>query len=176
MPGETTSGEAAPRAVQRRVLLIGYGNVLRGDDALGPMAVELLRPVLTGHVTDVELLSCHQLAPELSERLAHCELALFVDAANHGEPGTVRVQRLLPEAVDLASLTHHVQPSALLALARELYGRAPEALLVTGAGATFDGRESLSEPGREALREICRLVPQLILDFRAHRDAVAMKE
>ena len=98
---------------------------------------------------------------------------LFVDAADCGEPGTVRVQRLSPEAGDVTSLTHHVQPAALLALARELYGRAPEALLVTGAGATFDGRESLSEPGRKALQEICRLVPQLIVDFRAHGDAMS---
>ncbi len=159
-----------------RVLLIGYGNVLRGDDALGPMAVERLRSVLTGSATDVELLSCHQLAPELAEQLAHCKLALFVDAVDCGEPGTVRVQQLSPEAGDANSFTHHVQPASLLALARELYGRAPEALLVTGSGATFDGRESLSEQGRKALHEICRLVPQLIVDFRAHGDVMAMKE
>jgi hydrogenase maturation protease len=157
-----------------RVLLIGYGNVLRGDDALGPMAVERLRPVLTVGATEVELLSCHQLAPELAEPLARCQLALFVDADGGGEPGTVRVQRLCSEPEIVASLTHHVQPAALLALARELYGRAPQALLVTGAGETFDG-ESLSEPGRNALQEICRLVPQLILSFRASGDATALK-
>jgi hydrogenase maturation protease len=157
------------------VLLIGYGNVLRGDDALGPMAVEQLRPLLMDRLRNVELLSCHQLAPELAERLAHCELALFVDAEGGGEPGTVRVRRLSPAAEEVASLTHHVQPAALLALARELYGRAPEALLVTGAAATFDGRESLSEPGRNALLEICRVVPRFILDFRASGDALALE-
>jgi hydrogenase maturation protease len=164
------------RAMTPRVLLIGYGNPLRGDDALGPMAVERLRPLLT----DAELLSCHQLAPELAERLAGCELALFVDAAACGEPGTVRLQRRLrPQADGVASLTHHVQPAALLALAQELYGRAPAAMLVTGSGATFDatidatidGRESLSAQGRAALDEICRLVPLLIQDFRATGDA-----
>jgi hydrogenase maturation protease len=173
------------RVMPTRVLLIGYGNALRGDDALGPMAVERLRPLLTTALPttalpttalptnalpiNVELLSCHQLAPELAERLARCELALFVDAAARGEPGTVHVQRLWPEAAGIASLTHHIQPAALLALARELYGRAPEAMLVTGAGATFDGRESLSEQGHQALHEICRLVPRLIQDFLAAR-------
>lgn len=163
------------RAMTPRVLLIGYGNPLRGDDALGPMAVERLRPLLT----DAELLSCHQLAPELAERLAGCELALFVDAAACGEPGTVRLQRLRPQADGVASLTHHVQPAALLALAQELYGRAPAAMLVTGSGATFDatidGRESLSAQGRAALDEICRLVPLLIQDFRALGNAVATR-
>jgi hydrogenase maturation protease len=147
-----------------RVLLIGYGNRLRGDDALGPMAVERLRPLLP----DAELLSCHQLAPELAEPLAHCGLALFVDAAACGKPGTVRVQRLQPAPPSApANLTHHVHPSALLELARTLYGHAPEAVLVTGAGDTFDSRESLSEKGCEALHEICRIVPLLIQNFRA---------
>ena len=154
-----------------RVLVVGYGNVQRGDDALGPMAVERLRPLLADPLKDVELLSCHQLAPELAEPLAGRELALFVDAERYGEPGTVRVRQLWPNAANAASLTHHVQPAALLALARELYGHAPEALLVTGAGATFESREGLSEQGRSALQEICRIVPRLIVDFRARQDA-----
>jgi hydrogenase maturation protease len=142
------------------VLLIGYGNILRGDDALGPMAIERLRTRLT----DAEFVSCHQLGPELAERLAECDLAVFVDAADGREPGSVEVKRPSPEAVAGASLTHHVKPEALLALAQTLYGRAPQAMLVTGAGSAFDG-EGLSEKGYEALIEICRLVPLLVRDF-----------
>jgi hydrogenase maturation protease len=163
------------RETTPRVLLIGYGNVLRGDDALGPMAVERLRHLLTESLQNVELLSCHQLAPELAERLAQCDRAIFVDAEACGEPGTVGVRRLSPAAANVPSLTHHVHPAALLALARELYGRAPEALLVTGAAATFDSRESLSEPGYKALHEICRIVPHLILNFDAAGDAMALE-
>lgn len=152
------------RVSTARVLLIGYGNPLRGDDALGPMVVERLRPLLTNTV----FVSAHQLSPELAESLAHCELALFVDAAASGEPGTVRVQRLEP-VNSAASFTHHTEAGALLALALELYGCAPEAMLVTGAGATFDGEDRLSEQGRLALEEICSLVPLLIRNFRAAR-------
>jgi hydrogenase maturation protease len=145
-----------------RVLLIGYGNCLRGDDALGPLAVEQLRPLLP----DVELESCHQLSPELAEPLAQCALAIFVDAAANREPGTVEVQRLRPEAGDEASLTHHLQPASLLALAEALYGHAPEAMLVTGAGAAWESGACLSEKGRQALDAICRLVLRLLEDFR----------
>ncbi len=146
-----------------RVLLIGYGNTLRGDDALGPLAVERLRPLLA----DAACISCHQLAPELAAHLAECDMALFVDAAEDGEPGTVRVQRVSPAAGHAASLTHHVQPAALLALAEELYGHAPAAMLVTGAGAAFASHEGLSKHGREALDEICRLVPLLMRELSA---------
>jgi hydrogenase maturation protease len=156
------------------VLLIGYGNSLRGDDALGPLAIERLRLLLP----DAEVVSCHQLAPELAEPLAHCELAVLVDAAIDGQAGAVRVRRLSPQmspwlspeashgAAGSASLTHHVQPEALLALALALYGHAPEAMmLVTGTGASFESGEGLSEQGRAALDEICRIVPLLVRNF-----------
>jgi hydrogenase maturation protease len=146
-----------------RVLLIGYGNTLRGDDALGPMALERLRTTLP----EMEYISCHQLGPELAERLAACDLAVFVDASGNGEPGAVHVVRLSPEPSHAASFTHHVQPTALLHLAKELYGRAPQAMLVTGTGATFDSGEELSAQGQLALDRICRLVPLLVRDFPA---------
>jgi len=162
-----------------RVLLIGYGNTLRGDDALGPMAVERLRPLLadlasaTGSAVspEVELEHCYQLAPELAAQLAAVDLVIFVDAAAEGKPGLVRVERLSPQSSDAASsthaasLTHHVQPAALLGLTIALYGRAPEAILVTGAGANFESGEGLSEYGSAALNEVCRLVPSLVRDF-----------
>jgi hypothetical protein len=44
---------------------------------------------------------------------------------------------------------------------------------VTGAGANFDDRESLSEEGSQALQEICRLIPRLIQDFLTSCDARA---
>jgi len=145
------------------VLVIGYGNTLRGDDALGPMAIERLRLLLP----EAECVSCQQLAPELAERLAECDVALFVDAACDGEPGTVRVVSLTPKPGNAASLTHHVEAAALLELAQALYGRAPEAVLVTGAGAVFGNHEGLSGQAQQALNEICSLIPRLIQDFPA---------
>jgi hydrogenase maturation protease len=143
-------------------MLIGYGNTLRGDDALGVMAIERLRPLLP----DAEFVSVHQLTPELAQQLTNCDLAVFIDATYEDEPGKVQVERL-PAIGDAASLTHHVNPAALLELARSLYGRAPEAMLVTGTGAGFETHEGLSEKGNEALQEICRLVPLLVRDFPA---------
>jgi hydrogenase maturation protease len=127
------------------------------------MAIERLRPLLP----DAECMSCHQLAPELAERLAECDLALFVDAACDDEPGTVRTVRLTPKAGDAASLTHYIEAAALLELAEALYGRAPEAMLVTGAGAAFGSHEGLSNEAQRALDEICQLVPRLIQSFAA---------
>ncbi len=149
-----------------RALLIGYGNTLRGDDALGPLAIERLRALLP----EAEFVSCHQLGPELAGQMAVCDLAIFIDAASEGEPGTVQLERLLPSAGGAASLTHQVHPAALLELAQTLYGRAPHAMLVTGVGALFelqggDHGSALSEAASRALDEICRLVPRLVQVF-----------
>jgi hydrogenase maturation protease len=146
-----------------RTLVVGYGNTLCGDDALGPLVIERLRPLLPA----TELVACHQLAPELAATLSEVDAVIFVDAAvEEGEPGTVRVVRLSPAAEQTASLTHHISPAALLAMSAELYGRAPKAMLITGVGADFslygEASAPLSPAARRALDEICRLVPLLI--------------
>jgi hydrogenase maturation protease len=145
-----------------RVLVIGYGNTLRGDDALGPTVIERLRTQLPGP----EYLSCQQLGPELAEPLAACDLAIFVDAAAGGIPGEVHVEHLAP-ADSPSTMTHHVKPTTLLAMAQELYGHAPHARLVSSAGASFESGEELSPECRRAVDESCRLVRKVIGDFPA---------
>jgi hydrogenase maturation protease len=149
-----------------RALLVGYGNTLRGDDALGPLAIERLRTLLP----EAEFVSCHQLGPELAGQMAAFDLVLFIDARGEGKPGTVRVERLSPNAGHVESLTHHVHPAALLELTETLYGQAPWAMLVTGVGTSFElregtSREGLSEAASFALEEICRIVPGLVKSY-----------
>ena len=109
-----------------RVLIIGYGNPLRGDDGLGWHAVERLRGELTGD--DIEIKAVHQLTPEIAELLSRAQRAIFIDASATGEPGTLQRRRLVPEGA-AGAFTHQATPSALLAASQSLYGRAPEAEL-----------------------------------------------
>ena len=51
-----------------KVMLIGYGNPLRTDDAIGWRAAGELSAQLTGD--DVEIVACHQLNPEMAEAVA----------------------------------------------------------------------------------------------------------
>ena len=70
---------------QLRTLIIGYGNPLRSDDAFGWHASRLLAQVLTGQ--DVDVITCHQLTPELAEQLSRCRRAVFIDADAAGQAG-----------------------------------------------------------------------------------------
>jgi hypothetical protein len=63
------------------ILLIGYGNELRGDDGVGPyVAREIDRRDLPG----VRTFALHQLAPELAEEIAGADGVIFVDAEECG--------------------------------------------------------------------------------------------
>jgi hydrogenase maturation protease len=146
-----------------RVLVVGYGNPLRGDDGLGHRVIAGLRERLAGP----EYVAVHQLAPELAEALSNADLALFVDASAEGKPGEVHIEQLWPKAAEAEPLNHHQTPATLLALCSGLYGRSPQARLVTGVGANFEPGEELSPEGQHALEEICRLLPLLIRDFPA---------
>lgn len=132
-----------------RVLIIGYGNPLRGDDGLGWHAAQQLKDSIRRE--DVRVLVCHQLTPELAEPLSQAELAIFIDAACEGVPGTLVCQPLQPEESPAAAFTHHLDIPALLACARVLYGACPQAVLCSVAAETFEFTEGLSETVQAAL-------------------------
>lgn len=139
------------------VLVIGSGNPLRGDDGIGPaVAGDVARLGLPG----VRVLVVHQLTPELAADLAEARLAVFVDAAV--TPGPVCVAKLGGPGPADGGMSHAADPRGLLALARAVYGRSPEAWLVTAAGADFDFREGLSPAGREHAREAVGCVGRII--------------
>src|SRR5687768_11527718 len=111
-----------------RLLVLGYGNTLRGDDGAGPALAE---EVATWGLPGVRALAVQQLLPELAGDLAAVDAVLFVDAALAGgnsEPFTVRALRPQPSS---RGITHYGNPSELLALAQGLHGPAPEAWLLT---------------------------------------------
>ena len=142
-----------------RVLIIGYGNPLRGDDGLGWQAAERLAVELTD--PEIEIKAVHQLTPELAEPLSRTSLAIFIDAAARGEPGAV-LRRPLSPANGEAAFTHQATPAALLAMSRVLFGRAPEAVLfsVPVESAAFGHR--LSPVVQQAMERLCEEISAML--------------
>ncbi|MGA3096718.1 MAG: hydrogenase maturation protease [Bryobacteraceae bacterium] len=135
-----------------RILIVGYGNPIRGDDALGWRATERLRELVTD--PGVEILTLHQLAPELMEPLSQVDLAIFIDAAEGPEPGVMLERRIEPRASGSASFTHRATPEALLWAARALYGRAAEGRMITVTGADFSYSMDLSPTVAARLEDV----------------------
>jgi hydrogenase maturation protease len=124
-------------------LVIGIGNPLRGDDAFGYRAAERIPGAI----------AVHQLTPELMDPIARAGHVLFLDATAEGVPGEIRLRALAP-ASPSASFTHHATPEALVAGALALYGRAPEAEILTVCGADFSLSQDLSPEVATALDRI----------------------
>jgi hydrogenase maturation protease len=140
----------------RRVLALGYGNPLRGDDGLGWHAARLLEAHAWGRDIAMQVHACHQLTPELAALLAGFDLAIFIDARQPAappalapNPAPVQCMRLAAAAPAAWRLSHHLTPAALLACARELYGACPAAVVLSVEGADFGYCETLS-PGVQA--------------------------
>jgi len=139
-----------------RVLVLAVGNPLRSDDGLAwHVADELRRNNLP---PDVEIITVHQLAPELAENASSADLVIFVDASSLGEPGALSCEKIAAAPAESGS-SHHLSPQALVELTAMLYGRAPAAYLVSIAGRNFDHGELLSP-------EVSKAIPGLVAKMR----------
>ena len=122
------------------VLVVGYGNELRGDDAVGPRVVELL--AAGGHLPGARIESRHQLTPELAEDIAAARLVVLVDAVRDGAPGNVCVSEIVARGQPLGS--HAIDPAVLVDLASRVYGRTPPVVLVSVSAEQFEPGAALS--------------------------------
>jgi len=141
-----------------RVLIIAYGNPLRCDDGLAWRAAQDLSRLPLRD--DVEIITCHQLTPELAFPIRSASRIIFLDAARTGAPGQLVSVPLQP-LPEFSSSTHHCSPAAILSLARELYGVTPEAILLSVCGHCFDLGETLSSEVFETLPRLVALVEEL---------------
>lgn len=140
-----------------RTLVIAYGNPLREDDGV---AWEAARRLSADDPT-VEVVLTQELLPELAAPLAEARQVVFVDAADGGTPGRIRCRRLRPRDVP-PSLVHALDPRALLFYAWRLYGRAPDAALVSVAGEHFGFGTGLSPAVRHAVPEVVARLKRLL--------------
>ena len=139
------------------IAVIAYGNPLRGDDGVAwRIAQELERSA-----EEAVVLTLHQLTPEVAVVVSQATGVIFVDASQGTIPGRVSTRDLEPAAAE-GSLTHHVRPETILALAQRLYGNCPRAALVTVSGASFAVSEGLSPAVQHAVPEAVRAVQQTI--------------
>jgi len=143
------------------VLVIGYGNPLRGDDGIGWSAANALAE---GMQDDrVRIVACIQLTPELAESIAQADRVIFIDASVNLAAGQLRVGRVTRDDRPEESWTHHLDPRSLLLCARVLYGKSPEAVMITMGGASFDCRDELSAAVRERFPSLLARIREQIV-------------
>lgn len=146
-----------------RVLIIGYGNVLRGDDGVGWRAARRIEGKLPPGIASV--LTVHQLLPELAEQVSRAKLAIFIDADSELGLGEVKHRNLTPTFEAGGTIGHHQDPEKILGMAKELYGHAPEGVLYHVGGENFGYRRTLSRAVQRALPALVQEISDLVLRF-----------
>jgi len=165
--GRRIDDQSTSSVVGRRssVVVIGYGNDLRGDDGIGPRVAALVAAMA---LPDVQAIATRQLTPELAEELARASLAIFVDARPVvGEAVEAIALHPLVPTIDSGALGHTSDPRALLALALTLYGHAPPAWLLTVPAITFELGAPLSAVAEHGVGVALGQIGELLIRSRS---------
>jgi len=165
----------------KRALIAGIGNVLLGDDGIGPYVVQLLE---SNYAFDknVELADLGTPALDLTHRIAGRDAVIFVDcvASDEHAPGTVLLYR--KEDILCAKPAQRLDPhSPALSeclMTAEMLGASPEHVLLVGVvGEHYDATCSLSSSSRQAVRTtmdaVLQELSQLGLQF-AQKEATPL--
>lgn len=139
-----------PKAVlsrEPRILVLGYGNPGRQDDGLGPAVAAGIDGLGWPNITAYDN---YQLNIEDALEVAEHDVVWFVDAAKAG-PSPYDV-RDLSAASSIEFTSHVVRPEAILAIARQYYGKSPQAFLLAIRGYQFEFVEELTAGAADNLR------------------------
>ncbi len=129
-----------PHIPMSNLLIFGYGNPSRGDDALGPLALERLE---AGGFQGVECVTDFQLQVEHALDLNERSLVLFIDAHLSCRP-PFEFAPVFAKS-DRSYTTHAMSPQAVLQVYVEIYRQPPPpAFLLSIRGERFGLGEGLS--------------------------------
>jgi len=177
------------------ILVFGYGNPSRGDDALGPLLIERLRRLQAlGQLAGVDLLTDFQLQIEHLLDLLGRERVIFVDAAlglsasyqllpvEIAQPQVrseaqrapaLQVQdaaKIQPEPRVLSWTSHRLTPGALAHLFSALYGEPPQLELLAIGAEAFELGAALSARAERNLTAAENWLRNSTNQGRARRD------
>ncbi len=139
------------------VLVIGYGNLLRGDDGVGQRVATV---VAEWQLPNVRSRSVHQLMPELAQELSEVNLALFVDAGL--TINQVTLAPLEPSLDPQLPWGHSLSPQTLLGLSQWLYHCAPQGWMITIPGVNFSHSDHLSAMAAQGMTVALRQIAQFL--------------
>ncbi len=140
-----------------KLVVFGWGNAARGDDALGPL---LLARIAQAQWPDSDLIEDYQLQIEHALDLEGADLALFLDAGRDTrEPFSFA--EIFPRQ-GLTPLSHALAPESVLSIFEQTLGReAPPAFLLCVRGENFELGAELSAEGAARLEAAWTFLRQI---------------
>jgi len=146
----------------KQVLIAGIGNILLGDDGVGPYVVELLQSSYE-FAEGVAIEDLGTPALDFIDHIAGLDALIVVDSVDNGEPaGTITLYRK-PELIRRTSParmdTHSPAITESIVAAEIFFGVSPPEILLIGISAgSYDAGCSLSNPVKGAVGAAIRNV------------------
>ena len=144
-----------------RTLVIGLGNPILGDDAVGCRVAQMVEETLAArgkHEVDVEQFYRGGIA--LMERLVDYDRALIIDSIQGlgGEPGSLYSMELQDLPTLTADSPHDTSLKAAIELGRKLGAHLPETIdiLAVEIRTTMEFSETLSAPVESSIPEMVK--------------------
>lgn len=152
----------------KKLLLIGYGNPDREDDGvawhiLRELSKKLGLDAPESYEDDfpnsdiIDFAFYLQLTPEMAEDINEYEYVGFIDAHTGSIPEPVRLIQVESE-FQASPFTHHLTPQSLLSMCETIYGRKPEAALLSVLGYRFLFTRQLSEETAALVQQAVDLI------------------
>lgn len=144
-----------------KVVVIGFGSPIRGDDALGPLVADRVAEEIC--LPQVEVFSRHILTAEMAETLRDATLVVFIDAAVDGPVGEIMERTISPRRDVDDAIAHSVDARGLLAWTEALYGQAPPACLLSTRVVTLQyAHYQLSPQVQATVQPLVRRIRELL--------------
>ena len=141
------------------ILIFGYGNLSRGDDALGPLLINHIESHCD--LTEIDILTDFQLQIEHALDLEHRSLVLFVDASV-ACINTFDFSQL-SAARDKSYTTHAMSPAAVLAVYVSIKKQTPPpCFLMSIKAESMELGADLGKSAENNLQQACLFVKQLL--------------
>jgi hydrogenase maturation protease len=160
--------------------MLGYGNPDREDDGVAwhiLRALTIKLDVVPPESYEDEFPQSDiidfgfylQLTPEMAEEVSEYQYVCFIDAHTGNIPEPVR---LIPAESHFQNspFTHHLTPQSLLSMCETIYGKKPEAVLLSVLGHHFLFSRQLSE---ETTQLVAQAV-EMIWDWMSARNLISM--
>ena len=150
------------------ITLVGIGQPLRGDDGVGPEAVQQWShdQPRTSSAPNIKIIIIETPGLDLLELIQHSDVVILVDAVDGGDPaGTVRVRTSLPEAgsTPAEKTAHGFGVAETVALAKKIGARLPSHIIFIGVeGSSWKLGDGLSDPVRRAVPDAVREIQNQI--------------
>jgi hydrogenase maturation protease len=146
----------------KRILIAGIGNILLGDDGVGPYVLRLLESSYTFD-EGVELSDLGTPALDFIDHIAGLDALIVIDSVDNGKSGGAITlygkQDLVRNAPAIRMDTHSPAITGSLVAADVFFGVSPREVLLIGISASFyDAGCKLSAPVQSAANEAVRLV------------------